>query len=106
MCSNLVEFDLALIEKANQSRPRDIQQIGGLLGREFRMNRDEFDRIAPAHLIQNLNEQMRSLGRDFDRWFLERVDCPQIERRTRTQTRSKDILRRLGQFDVILRGDE
>src|ERR1017187_2982334 len=56
MCSNLVEFDLALIKQADQSWPRDIQQIGGLLGRQFRMDRDQLDCIAPAHLIQNLNE--------------------------------------------------
>jgi hypothetical protein len=38
MSSNLVEFDLALIEQATQRRPRDIQQNGGLLGREFPMD--------------------------------------------------------------------
>ena len=74
MCSNLVEFDLALIEQADQSRPRDIQQIGGLLGREFRMDRDKLDCIAPAHLIQNLNQQMRSLGREI-RIFLPVYMC-------------------------------
>jgi hypothetical protein len=43
------------------------------LGREFRMNRNQLDRISPAHLIKNLNEQMRGLGGNFDGWLLERI---------------------------------
>jgi hypothetical protein len=49
---------------------------------------------------------MRGLGRDFDRWLFEGIDCPQIERQARTQTRGKNLLGLLGQLDVILRGDE
>ena len=106
MRSNPVEFDLALIEKANQSWPRDIQKIGGLLGCEFRMKRNQLDCIAAAHLIQNLNEKMRGLGRDSDRWFFEGVDSAQIKRRGRTQAWSQNLFGLLGQLDVILRGDE
>jgi hypothetical protein len=92
MRSNPVEFDLALIEKVNQSWPRDIQKIGGLLGCEFRMKRNQLDCIAAAHLIQNLNEKMRGLGRDSDRWFFEGVDSAQIKRRGRTQAWSQNLL--------------
>ena len=106
MRSNPVEFDFALIEKANQNWPRDIQKIGGILGCEFRMNGYQLDRIAPAHLIQNLNEKMGGLGRDFDRGLFEGVDGPQIERRSRTQARSQNLFGLPGQLDVILRGDE
>ena len=70
------------------------------------MKRNQLDCIAAAHLIQNLNEKMRGLGRDSDRWFFEGVDSAQIKRRGRTQAWSQNLFGLLGQLDVILRGDE
>jgi len=56
------------------------------------MDRDQLDCIAPAHLIQNLNRQMQSLGRDFDRWLFDGIHCQQIERRGWMQARSQNLL--------------
>jgi hypothetical protein len=64
------------------------------------MDRDQLDCIAQAHLIHNLNEKMRGLGRDFDRWLFEGIDCPQTEWRGCTQTRTQNLLGLPGKLDV------
>ncbi|KGS47478.1 hypothetical protein X961_4207 [Burkholderia pseudomallei MSHR5613] len=48
------EWDLSLLKKLNHVRTRDIQKVGGLLGRQFGMDWNDRHRIAISDLVQDL----------------------------------------------------
>jgi hypothetical protein len=49
-------FDLALVEKLNQRRARDVQHVRRFLSGEFGLYGDECHRVAPRHFLKNVNE--------------------------------------------------
>ncbi|EIF67669.1 hypothetical protein BP1258A_0892 [Burkholderia pseudomallei 1258a] len=50
----LPEWDLSLLKKLNQVRTRDIQKVGGLLGRQFGMDRNDRHGVAISDLMEDL----------------------------------------------------
>ena len=64
MRADHAEGNLPLVEKTDQERPRDVQEIGGLLRRQLGVNGDDRDRVAVRHLAEDLEEQLERFAGD------------------------------------------
>jgi len=58
------EGDLAFVEETDEVRARDVQEVGGLLGRELSVHGDDRDGVAVRHLAEDLEEQLEGLAGD------------------------------------------
>src|SRR5271156_4339135 len=57
MRSHLSGGDFSTVQQSNQEWPRNVEELSGLLGREFDTERKEGDRVAFRHLGQDVPEQ-------------------------------------------------
>ena len=62
MGPDLPARDRPLVEQLHQVRPRDVQQVGRLLGRQLRADRRQGHRVPPPHLRQGPHEQPQGRG--------------------------------------------
>ena len=53
MCAYQAKGELLLLKELNEEWPRHIQKIGRLLSREFSVLRDDRDRTARRHILQD-----------------------------------------------------
>jgi len=54
--SDQAERNLTAVEEGHQEGSRDVEEIGGVLGGQLRVDRDDGDRVAVRHLSENLEE--------------------------------------------------
>ncbi len=59
--------DLTRVEQAHEKWPRDLEEVGRLLRRQLRLDRDDGDRVPIRHLAQDLQERLERLTRNRDR---------------------------------------
>jgi hypothetical protein len=62
--SNLPGWNLSFVEQRDQERPRDVQEVGGLLRRQLGVNGNDGDGVAVRHLAEDLQEQFERIARD------------------------------------------
>uniref|UniRef100_A4X012 Uncharacterized protein n=1 Tax=Cereibacter sphaeroides (strain ATCC 17025 / ATH 2.4.3) TaxID=349102 RepID=A4X012_CERS5 len=58
MLANLDERDLSRLQKLGQVRPRDVQHVGRLLGREHRAHGHQRDHVAARGMAQEFDDQL------------------------------------------------
>ena len=55
-CANLVVGDFSRLEKFDQIRTGNMEQVGRFLGGEFVMGGNEGDGVAPGHLVEDFQK--------------------------------------------------
>ena len=70
-----------LLKLLDQKRPRDIQNLGRLLGRQFGMYRDQRDRVSLGHLGENAVQQPKCGDGNRDRFFRLVLQCDSDSKR-------------------------
>src|ERR1700733_11626522 len=67
---HLAARDFSPVHQPDDERPGNVQQIGGLLARQLRVDRDQGHGVAVRHLGQDVEEQAKGGRRDLQRRFL------------------------------------
>lgn len=79
MRAHHAEGNLLLVEQRNEKRSRYVQKIGGLLGCELSMNRNDGDGVAVGHLCEHLKQSTKSYLRKGDGHRLSGPLCFEID---------------------------
>ena len=72
-----------ILEQLDQERPRDVQNLSGLYGREFGVLGDDGDPPPCCHRLEDLHEQRYGARRKLDRLHLLGVRHTKLQRRAR-----------------------
>jgi len=87
MRAHLVVGQFATFQQPDHVRARHIEEVGGLLGRQFGMDGHQADCVAGGHIVQNVDQHPQRLDRHLD--FTVAVDHTQSRGLAAANARSK-----------------